>query len=485
MRPQGEIVTEEIRARRPIVGPFGALALIAACWAFVAFALEGVVRACAGATFSSWVALPGVYIGFDMAIGLAVLIVVLARLRREARVTRGAPVAAPPLSVLVAAYNEAAVIGQTLEALIAQRGVELEVLVGDDGSTDGTLDAVIRRFACTQSEDGAWRAAVPRPDGGVVHVVACALPHAGKGAALNALAKRARHAVLVTLDADTTPAEGALAAMARAFCDPGVVSAAGVVGVRNAAENLLTRYQAIEYQRITWVRAAWATLGALEQVPGAFTGVRADAFAACGGFPTDSLTEDYELTYRLVDQGARTGRVPHVAIVLDAQVWTEVPATVAGLVRQRTRWFTGFLTTLARFPHLIFNPRAAAFGLVRLPLKLVDAIVPLFAFASLAALFVSEAATHPAHAVLSLFAARWAWDTCFYAVIVHADARMARPDPHGFASSALSNWSCLFTESLAYSWLRHAATLRAYSWSLRRIRTWEPSREPAPAELAN
>ena len=171
--------------------------------------------------------------------------------------------------------------------------------------------------------------------------------------------RRARDTpILITVDADTTPARGALAAMARAFTDPEVVSAAGVVAVRNAREAWLTRHQHVEYQRTTWVRVAWSSLGALEQVPGAFTGVRAAAFAEVGGFPTDSLTEDYELTYRLLAHGVRNGRVPMVVTVPEAVVWTVVPSTLGGFVRQRTRWFAGFLTTLARFRRLLFeSPR--------------------------------------------------------------------------------------------------------------------------------
>ena len=184
------------------------------------------------------------------------------------------------------------------------------------------------------------------------------------------------------MDADTSPADGALAHLASAFLDPRVESAAGVVTVRNAT-SLLTRHQYAEYVKNSIIRIGWSALGALEQVPGASPGCARDAFRAVGGFPVDSLTEDYELTYRLVDRGVALGRVPVVVTVPRAQAFTDVPVTVRGFVRQRTRWFAGFLSTLFRFRHLIGRRGAGGFGIVRLPLKLLDAVLPVLAFASL------------------------------------------------------------------------------------------------------
>lgn len=461
-------------ARRPVTGPVLATGLIVASWLFVSFGLESLVRVVAGAQAASWVAVPGVFVGFDISIGLVVLSLALVRLARERAARRAeASVPAPALSVLVAAYNEATAIGQTLTALALQTDADFEVLVGDDGSTDGTHEAVIRQFGLESIGPDEWAGLI-----GFTPLRLFRLPHTGKGGTLNALARHAAHPVLVTIDADTTPDTGALAAMARAFEDPELVSAAGVIAVRNARENWLTQYQNVEYLRITWVRAAWSALGALEQVPGAFTAVRAGAFLAAGGFPTDSLTEDYELTYRLVDAGARAGRVPHVALVLDARVWTEVPNTLAGFIRQRTRWFAGFLSTLFRFRHLMFSPRAGAFGLFRLPVKLADAVMPLLALSSLATLFAGVAhGSAPATALLSLFGARWAWDVTFYSAVLAATAALARPGAK--AGHTHAGWVCLLTDSLAYGWLRYATTLRAYVWALGRVQEWEASREPA------
>jgi len=148
-----------------------------------------------------------------------------------------------------------------------------------------------------------------------------------------------------------------------------------VVSVRNAA-SLLTRHQYAEYVKNGIVRIGWSALGALEQVPGAFAGIRASAFRAVGGFPTDSLTEDYELTYRLVARGVADGHVPLVVTVPLAQGVHGRPAHRSRLRASADALVRGFLSTLFRFRHLIGRPGAGGFGMVRLPLKLVDAILP-------------------------------------------------------------------------------------------------------------
>jgi cellulose synthase/poly-beta-1,6-N-acetylglucosamine synthase-like glycosyltransferase len=421
------------------------------------------------------------FVGFDIGLGVVLLWAGARRLRLE-RAHAGSIPDAPvgPLSILVAAFNEQDVIAETVRAIAAQRGVGVEILIGDDGSTDGTLRALQEAFELS-AVDGkdCFSGDVPTNDGTRVPLRVLRRPHYGKGATLNALAALAHHPVLVTLDADTVPTEGAFLAMARAFVDPEVDSAAGVVTIRNGRRNWLLHSQHAEYEKNAIVRLGWSALGALEQVPGAFTGVRASSFFSAGGFPEDSLTEDYELTYRIVDHGVRAGRVPNVIMVPGAQVLTDGPTTLSGLVRQRTRWFTGFLTTLARFRHLIGEERAGGFGLVRLPLKVIDAVLPLLAFATLvvlgkAGLFGLLPASR---AAAFLFALRWIWDMAFYAITERLTRQLGEPAASARVHPPLMlAWLCTATEALTYVWLKHCATLRAYVWASRRIRRWEPSR---------
>jgi len=475
-------------ARRPILTPVGALATLLVALAGSIVAIE---------CFSVWVlgayAAPSLhvavfFVAFDLATGMVLLCAARARLIADrSAASAGASEERPEdASVLIAAYNEAASDGNggliaTIRGIAAQEGVSLEILVGDDGSEDGTSGEVIREFSL-RPFGGGYIGTVPRAEGRDVSLRVFRFEHAGKGATLNALAARAAHGVLVTMDADTTPARGALAALVSAFHDPRVESAAGVVSVRNA-RSVLTRHQYAEYVKNSIVRIGWSALGALEQVPGAFAAVRADALRAVGGFPTDSLTEDYELTYRLVDRGVRLGRVPVVVTVPRAQAFTDVPVTFRGFVRQRTRWFAGFLSTLYRFRHLIGRASAGGFGVVRLPLKLVDAVLPVLAFASLVVIVrgVASPALAVSRVALGIFLIRWAWDLTFYAAALRLARSLGDPvETQRVAPEAWRGWLCTATEALTYVWLKHAAVFRAYAWAARRVQKWEPSREGRP-----
>jgi cellulose synthase/poly-beta-1,6-N-acetylglucosamine synthase-like glycosyltransferase len=443
-------------------------------------AIEALLRGVTGGSIGAWLHVTAALVAFDVGVTLALVIAAKAQLRRRA-ISAGAGGPSPALSVLVAAYDEADVIASTVGALAAQTDVAIEILVGDDGSTDGTLDALRATYDLTPVAD-EWVGALVLSDGRSVPLRVVPRPHAGKGATLNALAARAKHPVLVTVDADTVPTHGALAAMARAFADPQVDSAAGMVTVRNGRDGWLLHHQSAEYQKNSVVRIGWSALGGLEQVPGAFTGVRASAFHAAGGFPEDSLTEDYELTYRLVRQGVAVGRAPVVVTVPEAQVLTLGPSTLAGFIRQRTRWFAGFLTTLARFPDLVLQPRAAAFGLVRFPLKVLDAVLPLLWIVTIASVLRNGpmALVPSSRAALALFAVRWGWDVVLYRASDRVAATLGEPRATRAVHPArFVGWACAATEALSYAWLKQLATLRAYGWALRRLRTWEHSRQRA------
>jgi hypothetical protein len=210
--------------------------------------------------------------------------------------------------------------------------------------------------------------------------------------------------------------------------------------------------------------------------------MRAASFREAGGFPVDSLTEDYEMTYRLVRRGVAVGRIPVVVFVPGAQAFTDVPTTYRGFVRQRTRWFAGFLSTLLRFRHLIGRRAAGGFGVVRLPLKLVDAVLPLLAFASLVVVVrgVSSPVASLSRVALGIFLTRWLWDLSFYGIALGLSRPFGDPELTArFAPASWQGWLGTAAESVTYIWLKHASVLRAYGWAVRRVRTWEPSRETA------
>ncbi len=378
-------------------------------------------------------------------------------------VASGAP---QGVSVLVAAFNEEACILQTLASLQRQATptFPVEVIVADDGSTDGTAERV-EHLAATIPADGPLSLRLLR------------LPHSGKGGALNSALAAATYPVVVTVDADTELDAEALRRLAAPFVEPAVTAAAGAVVVRNA-HGFLLRHQFVEYRKNTLLRRGWSALGALDQVPGAFGAYRAAELRRAGGFPTDSLTEDYEAIFRLRALAAGEGRKVQIPTIADARAYTEGPATLAGFVRQRTRWFAGFLSTLFRFRGLIFASNAGSFGLLKLPLKLVDAALPVVGLLALLQLLVGVAfGTHNPLPLLAFLAFRALTDAAIYLRAQRLAAGDPRPAPPLAVANALA-------EPFAFAWLKMLAVQRAYVWAARRTETWEPSRI-SPVEIGH
>ena len=199
----------------------------------------------------------------------------------------------------------------------------LEVLVLDDGSSDGTAAEVQRLFGSD-----------PR-------VRLLSFPNGGKAMALNRGLDQVRGEIIVALDADTLrlPSD-AIGRLARWFADPSVGAVAG--GARRSGRairrNLITRWQALEYVTAQNLeRRALAALGAVTVVPGAVGAWRRSALEQLGGYPSDTLAEDQDLTIGAQQAGWRVEFDP------DARAYTEAPETVAGLLKQRFRWSFGTL----------------------------------------------------------------------------------------------------------------------------------------------
>jgi len=247
----------------------------------------------------------------------------------------------PLVSVLIAAYNERVVIARTVHSILQSDYDPLEVIVVDDGSQDGTGDEIQRVFA----DD-------PR-----VRLITQA--NSGKAAALNRAVENAQGEILVCLDADTIVAPNAVSLLVSHFADPSVAAVAGNVKVGNRT-NILTRWQAIEYitsQNLD--RRAYALLNAVTVVPGAIGAWRRGAVQQLGGYTSDTMAEDMDLTWRLRRQGWRI-QVDNLALA-----FTEAPDNLRAFAKQRFRWSYGTLQCLWKHRDALF--RFGWFGWLALP----------------------------------------------------------------------------------------------------------------------
>ena len=247
------------------------------------------------------------------------------------------------VSVIIPAFNEEKVIASTVERILESDHRDLEVIVVDDGSQDRTAEVVRNRF------------------GNDRRVVLLTTTNGGKANALNAGLRLSRGEIVVALDADTQFQTDTIARLVRWFADTKVGAVAGNAKVGNRT-NMITRWQALEYvvaQNLE--RRALAALGTLTVIPGAVGAWRRSALIAMGGFQSDTLAEDQDLTIGMQERGFQ------VRFDSSAIAWTEAPSTFRALAKQRFRWAYGTLQCLWKYRHLTFNPRFGALGMIALP----------------------------------------------------------------------------------------------------------------------
>jgi cellulose synthase/poly-beta-1,6-N-acetylglucosamine synthase-like glycosyltransferase/spore germination protein YaaH/peptidoglycan/xylan/chitin deacetylase (PgdA/CDA1 family) len=251
----------------------------------------------------------------------------------------------PKVAVLIPAYNEEKVIERTVRAVLNSKYPNLRVIVIDDGSRDRTLEVARNAF---NAETAAGR------------VLILGKRNAGKAEALNYGIEHIGDAELfVGIDADTIIAPDAISRLVPHFINPKVGAIAGNAKVGNRV-NLWTRWQALEYiTSQNFERRALDVLGAVSVVPGAIGAWRVSAVREAGGFHTDTVAEDADLTMALLRLGYR---VEYEDMAL---AYTEAPTHANGLMRQRFRWSFGILQAV--YKHRGVFARKGVLGWIALP----------------------------------------------------------------------------------------------------------------------
>lgn len=257
----------------------------------------------------------------------------------------------PTASILVPAYNEAKVLDTTLASLAALDPAPTEIILVDDGSTDGTADVA-----------KAWL-------GRLAGLRVKRQANAGKATALNRAIALATGEVVVVIDADTVIDPGFLGAVLPHFADPRVGAVAGNVKVGNR-RNVLAGLQALEYiVSLNLDKRAQAQAGVVGIVPGAAGAFRTSTLKDVGGYPTDTLVEDADLTVVLLRAGWR------IRYEARAISWTEAPEHLSDVVKQRRRWCYGTIEVAAKHASALFDRRTGRVGLILLPWQLASQVV--------------------------------------------------------------------------------------------------------------
>ncbi|MDQ6642064.1 MAG: bifunctional polysaccharide deacetylase/glycosyltransferase family 2 protein [Actinomycetota bacterium] len=270
---------------------------------------------------------------------LAILrtLLLLALSRRHSRLVT-APISVgksdlPRVSVVVPAYNEELGIAAAVASLAGSDYPDLDIVVVDDGSTDSTSARVAQL-------------ALP-------NVRLIGQTNAGKPSALNTGIAAARHDILVLVDGDTVFEPSAMRALVAPFADPRVGAVSGNTKVGNR-RGLLGRWQHIEYViGFNLDRRMFDVLRCMPTVPGAIGAFRRRTLEDIGGVSNDTLAEDTDLTMATCRAGWRVVYAP------EARAWTEAPATLGQLWRQRYRWCYGTLQAMWKHRGAVLESGAA------------------------------------------------------------------------------------------------------------------------------
>jgi len=305
----------------------------------------------------------------------------------------------PPISLLVPAYNEQAIIASSIRSLLQLEYPGFEVVVVNDGSRDETLEVLKREFQLVPFPE-AYRVSIPtRPVRGIYRSLAhrnlrvVDKENGGKADALNAGVNAARYPLVCAVDADSVLQRDSLERVVRPFLeDPDVIACGGTIRIANGCRvsegfmeevgmprSWLARIQIVEYLRaFLFGRMGWSPMNAMLIVSGAFGLFRRTVVVEVGGYRTDTVGEDMELVTRLHLRYRSAGKAYRIPFVPDPICWTEAPESLRVLRSQRMRWQRGLLESLTLNRALLFHPRGGAPGWLAFPvLVLFEAMGPL------------------------------------------------------------------------------------------------------------
>ncbi|MFQ5758503.1 MAG: glycosyltransferase [Candidatus Bathyarchaeia archaeon] len=243
----------------------------------------------------------------------------------------------PKFSLIVPAKNEENVIARCLKALLSldYPRAKMEIIVVEGGSTDATKDVCLE---------------FSRRHPSVVRVLSQATS-TGKPAALNFALPHVTGEIVGVFDADSVPERDVLRKVASNFQDPSVMAVQGRTSSLNKEKNILAKVAAMEEK--AWLQSmvnGRERLKLFVPLTGSCQFVRRGILEEMGGWAEDSLAEDVELALKLVEK--------RFLVKYDGNVCSrqETPSTLRSLIKQRTRWYRGYMEAALRYGRLLRNP---------------------------------------------------------------------------------------------------------------------------------
>ena len=298
----------------------------------------------------------------------------------------------PPATILVPAWNEQDVIVESVRSIMRTDYPALEVIVIDDGSTDESMERLISAFRLVKMDliyrprlaTRAVRGFYMNPR--IPNLLVISKDNGGKPDALNVGINMCRTQYFCTLDADCILERDALLRLMRPILrsPENTVASGGIVRILNGCEvkdgkvvsvslpkTAVERFQVVEYLRsFLFGRTGWDLLGGTLIVSGAFAVFHRETVLETGGFLHDTVTEDMDLIVQIHRWAEHHKRKIKMVFTSDPVCWTECPAKIKMLGRQRRRWQMGLCQTLWKSSEMLFNGKYGVIGMLSFPFHL-------------------------------------------------------------------------------------------------------------------
>ncbi len=349
----------------------------------------------------------GTYYGIVNLVYTTLLSVALAVVLRHHQRIRYSPVRdyavspeIPPVTLLIPAHNEEAVILRTVRSALANRYPDCEIIVVNDGSTDATLPTLVSAFGLRRV-DRVYRKILPTGEiRGFFYnprypsLLVLDKVQGGKADALNCGINVSRSPYFCTVDADSILEEDAVLRLMTPVLESAVpvVACSGVIRVLNGLslagdrvdrielpKSHLARFQVVEYLRaFLFGRIGLDAIHGILILSGAFSLFHKASVVEAGGYRLKHVTEDLELILRLHVSLRSAKKRYRIQFIPDPICWTEVPESFEMLARQRRRWHMGLFQSIWQYRRFLLNPRHGRLGLLIFPYHFfIEAISPI------------------------------------------------------------------------------------------------------------